>query len=224
MRRSSLIWVIALLLLTAAKASALVMTVPEGMWPKDWPAELESLREHAVTLDVATGTQEHIYTIHFDNREEFEKHWPILMTLRTPGSPLTVSKVGSDSGWGDLLSNAKPCVRIKGPTGSIVGAENLEKLDQLIEEGKAAIVAPPWPKELVGSEGQLPEYVTTTRAMQGKLQWVAVEDVPAEQRGFSFRARVDIELVVDGQVIDLNRIVLPDDARIIDRRFAPSGK
>jgi len=41
-------------------------------------------------------------------------------------------------------------------------------------------------------------------------------------RGFIYRARVDLTLVVDGQVIDLNRIRLPADTLVIDRRNLPS--
>ena len=34
-----------------------------------------------------------------------------------------------------------------------------------------------------------------------------------------YRARIDLELVVDGKIIDLNRIQIPSDAPIIDKRF-----
>ena len=37
--------------------------------------------------------------------------------------------------------------------------------------------------------------------------------------GFMYRARTEIELVVDGRIIDLNRIPLPPETPIIDRRF-----
>lgn len=33
------------------------------------------------------------------------------------------------------------------------------------------------------------------------------------------RARIDAGLVVDGQVIDLNRVELPEGVRVVDRRF-----
>ena len=33
------------------------------------------------------------------------------------------------------------------------------------------------------------------------------------------RARIDIELIVDGKIVDLNRIPLPIDTQIIDKRF-----
>jgi len=37
-----------------------------------------------------------------------------------------------------------------------------------------------------------------------------------------WRARIDIELVVDGRIIDLNRIQLPADTPIIDNRKSPA--
>ena len=123
-----------LFLFVSREVSALVMMSDEGKWPVTWPQELESLRKRAKTLDVATGIQEHISTIPFENRDEFEKLWPVLMKLRTPGSPLTLSKMGdTDSGWGKFLSNAKPSVRIKGPTGGYVGgtAKIGGQLDQI---------------------------------------------------------------------------------------------
>jgi hypothetical protein len=39
-----------------------------------------------------------------------------------------------------------------------------------------------------------------------------------EAIGFLYRARVDLELVVDGQVIDLNSIHLPGATPIHDKR------
>jgi len=223
MKRTPILAALLLVLFGAWNALALVMPSNEGKWPPTWPKELEPLRKRSKTLDVGTGTQEHIYTIPFENRDEFEKFWPVLMTLRTPGSPLTVSKVGRiDKGWGDLLSNAKACVRIKGPSGGYAGGTvklgghiDLKELDA----GTMLFAGAPWPKELTGSNGELPEYVTAIRIDGGKLAWKSIEQVPEKDRGFHNRARIDIELVIDGEIIDLNRIRLPQDARIVDRRF-----
>jgi hypothetical protein len=43
----------------------------------------------------------------------------------------------------------------------------------------------------------------------------------AKKEGVELRTLTDIELVIDGQIVDLNRIPLPADTPIIDRRFAP---
>jgi hypothetical protein len=201
---------------------ALIIPWDEGKWPATWPKELEPLRKRSQTLDVATGIQEHIYTIPFENRDEFERLWPVLMKLRTPGSPLSISKVGADSNWGKFASNAKPCVRIKGPTGGYAGG-TVSVGGQIdpkeLEAGTMLFAGAPWPKELTGPQGELPEYVTASKIGGGKLAWGAGGDGPEKERGFHNRARVDLELVIDGNVIDLNRIALPDDAHLVDRRF-----
>lgn len=40
-----------------------------------------------------------------------------------------------------------------------------------------------------------------------------------KEKGFYNRARIDIDLVIDGNVIDLNRIPLPAKTPIEDQRF-----
>jgi hypothetical protein len=49
------------------------------------------------------------------------------------------------------------------------------------------------------------------------LTWVPVQPGD-ENKGFYYRARVDLELVADGEIIDLNRIKLPTEIPIIDKR------
>ena len=223
MKRTVGLFALLLVLFSSWEAMALVIPSDEGKWPTSWPKELESLRKRSKTLDVATGTQEHIYTIPFESRDEFEKLWPVLIKLRTPGSPLTLSKVGeTDSGWGKFLSNAKPSVRIKGPTGGYAGGTTKlgGQIDlKELEAGTMLFAGTPWPKELAGPQGELPEYVTAIPIDGGKLTWKSIDQLAEKNRGFHNRARVDIELIVDGEIIDLNRIALPQDARLVERRF-----
>src|SRR5258708_4199665 len=75
-------------LLTVGVASALVMTQDKGTWPADWPKALEPLRANARTIEVANGTQENVYEITFTDRDTFEKIWPTILALKTPGAPL----------------------------------------------------------------------------------------------------------------------------------------
>ena len=63
---------------------------------------------------------------------------------------------------------------------------------------------------LYSAEGELPEYVDL-QEVEGSLRWVP------STRGN--RVRVDIILIVDGKAVDLNRIPLPSNTRIIDTRF-----
>ena len=39
------------------------------------------------------------------------------------------------------------------------------------------------------------------------------------EKGFRHRARIDIVLVVDGNIVDLNRMPLPANTPIVDRWF-----
>jgi len=223
MKRIVIAVAILAVLFGALDARALIIPSDEGKWPTTWPKELDPLRKKSKTLDVATGIQEHIYTIPFETRDDFEKFWPILVAMRTPGSPLTLSKAGvTDSGWGQFVSNAKPCVRIKGPTGGYAGgkAKVGEQIDlKELEAGTMLFAGTPWPKEIVGPQGELPEYVTAVPIEDGKIAWKPIDPAVDKRLGFLNRARVDIELVLDGEIIDLNRLRLPEDARIIDRRF-----
>ena len=70
----------------------------------------------------------------------------------------------------------------------------------------------PWPASIKSPSGELPEYVVAS-----KETWVPFSD--KSQKGFINRARVDIVLVVDGNIVDLNRIPLPLSTPIIDKRF-----
>jgi hypothetical protein len=210
-----------------------------GHWPSDWPKELEPLRERSKTIGVGTGLQETIYQIPFDSRAEFEKVWSVLLKLKSRGGTLTIERVGTEPAdrWPGA-SNEKPCVRIYGPTDSHVGvgpglteagkgaavrkedlaeARRLE-VERLVSEGQMLRASPPWPKDLYDDEGRLAEWVSAERDGEGQLRWVRASR-GGRVRGFLHRARVDVQIVVDGDVIDLNRIPLPPDTPIIDRRW-----
>jgi len=169
-----------------------------GSWPEDWPKELEPLRKQARTIDVAIGIQESIYAIRFSDRATFERCWPVLCQVKSKGAPLKIYSVGSAAPT-VASSNKAAAVRIHAPARGMSGS---------------LAIGPPWPAAALLPDGQLPEYVehvgdTWVPAAAGKPFF------------FHFRARVDLELVVDGKVIDLNRIPLPADTPIVDTRAAP---
>ncbi len=123
-----------------------------GSWPEDWPKELEPLRKDARSFGVGAAIREDIYEIRFKDRTTFERSWPILCQLKSKGGLLTLCKVESTSpkGWGYLLSNTGPAVRIyASPRGSSVG----------LASGKRLEVGPPWPSTALLPDGNLPEYV-----------------------------------------------------------------
>jgi hypothetical protein len=210
MRKKFFAWLMPLLAvgLVAVTARALVMIDGKGRWPADWPKALEPLREHARTIEVANGTQENIYEITFKDRAEFEKAWPVIISLKTPGAPVRLYKVGHlpNYGLGQMESNAIPVVRIYGPSES----------EAVGPKGQKLKASAPWPKELYGAKGELPEFVGADFT-QEKPRWIPVDD--KDETGFHNRARIDIDLVVDGQIVDLNRIKLPENTPIEDKRF-----
>jgi len=182
-----------------------LMTVEDrGTWPDSWPEQLEPYRKQAKTYGVAHGIQENVYEIRFDNREDFEKAWPHILTLKSKGAPLILesppsnySRSGSTMGVG---------VRVLWPSMGTVG----------VPGGKALRAGPPWPESLTSPTGVLPEYVVAE-----KETWAPADQV--NRAGFLNRARVDIILVADGKTIDLNRIHLPADTPILDRRKLDAG-
>jgi hypothetical protein len=76
--------------LVSAVCSALIMEGSSGSWPDSWPKNLEPFRSQAHTFWVANGTQETVYEIPFTNRDEFEKLWPVLLTIKSKNAPITL--------------------------------------------------------------------------------------------------------------------------------------
>lgn len=181
---------------------ALVSILNGGRWPDTWPKELEPFRKKAVTFDIMTGTQEFAYEIHFEKREEFENLWPTILKLKDKGAPLTLLSIKPFK-KGKLFNNEKPVVRIF----------SYRHPARLYERKKIKPV-PPWPDSIKSPTGQLPEYVTIS---QDGNSLIPVKD--RKLTVIKYRARTEIELVVDGNIIDLNRIPLPPDTPIVDKRF-----
>ena len=196
-----------LILLLSPLCYGMVQIVSRGAWPADWPKELEPYRESAKTIGVAAGNHEDVFEISFRNREQFEKIWPVILTLKSEGAPLILTTAGSTPGWAGLFDNNEPIVRIYAPsyTGWVTTTP----------EGKKLKPSPPWPESAKLPNGQLPKYV---RLSEDKTTWEPTDVNHNSLKGFEYRARIEIELVIDGQIIDLNRIRLPADTPIIDKR------
>jgi hypothetical protein len=198
-----------------------MVTVSEtGNWPNSWPKELEPYRKQTRTREIAAVYSENVYEIHFENREEFEKLWPIILKLKDKKAPLRLLSTGKPIRDGGLSDSDKPVMRI---FGHVYPAWPSHR-----PGGRKLRPAPPWPDSIKSPTGELPEYVV--RSEDGNT-WIPVEReeprgfmwipdaVRKPPRGFMYRVRTEIELVVDGRIIDLNRIPLPPDTPIIDRRF-----
>ena len=204
---------------------ALVMTHKGCTWPPGWPKALYEVGNSCRTIEIVAGNVEDVFEIVFDDRETFERLWPVLLTVKTPGAPLRLFKAGRPS-WSTLFSDAKPTVRIFGPaySGNVVRVEASKKYpddERLLKESKALYPVPPWPAEIVSPNGELPEYVQVVEK-GGRLSLIP-GDRDHRERGRLYRARVDFELVAEGSLIDLNRIQLPSNGPIIDRRFDPTA-
>jgi len=199
---------------------AMVTITNKGTWPDTWPKELEQYRAQAKTHGVAHGISENVHEISFAKRDEFEKAWPHILKLRSSGTRLVLQT--SPSIYSVSGSEMGPGVRILAAVTIIAGAANPEaqpkeeedpltgtELQELVKQGKMLKTGPPWPKYIM-IDDELPEYVQA-KYVDGKQKWESVNA--------GIRARLDIELVVDGSIVDLNRIQLPPNTLIIDNRF-----
>lgn len=207
----------AVLVATAFSAHALYEIANKGMWPKTWPEELDPLRKPARTME---HTSVAIYEIPFTNRAEFEAAWPHILKVRSPKSPIILTsapyrKLGANIPAGVRI-HAPLTGKLATPTGSLypAGAESS------VPNGKFLRIGPPWPDQIKTESGALPAYV---EQVDGK--WKAYppqprQDPPRDLR----RARTDIELIVDGTIVDLNRIPLPPRATVVDKRFEKKAK
>lgn len=168
MRRSWVFIAAIALIAFASSLSAMYSVANKGMWPKDWPEELEPLRETSRTLVGPILEQQH-FAIPFRDRESFEKNWPHLVSVKTAGAPI-VLKRGPNFFLGDQF--------------------------------KAGVVIHCPPKGV------------DDKAVANPFQ------ADKARRGASrFMSTCYIELVVDGSVVDLNRILIPQNTPIIDERF-----
>jgi hypothetical protein len=228
--KAALVFIAALL---PAALNALVMENNHGNWPASWPKELEPLRSQARTVALAAGNQETVYEIPFTNRAEFERVWPVLLQLKTPGAPLTLYSTNNSART--FFHNGRAAVRIYAPSGggpmypadpvrTRTPETNNDRINLLFKEGRVHTLRaePPWPPDIVSTNGELPEYVVP-REENGTLRWVSGDRARDTRnnsiQGFYYRARVDLELVVDGQIVDLNAIQLPANTPIRDKRF-----
>ena len=181
-------------------------------WPDGWPQELQPYREHAWRWHVMGGVLEETnYFITFDDRERFEEIWPILLKVKSKGAPLHLRSAPH--------LNSALASELQGPLAQIIcPTRGWYKM----QPDRTYMHIERWTKELRLTEGRLPEFVVK-RKDDGT--WVPVEKdsktVP-EHFGMLERARVELALWVDGQIIDLNRIQLPEDTPILDERMLGS--
>ena len=211
MRRTFILALCTLLIATAASISFGLWEIsPKGTWPDSWPKELKELRNQSRTLRHHTGE---VHEIPFHDRNEFEAAWPHILSIKSNQAPLKLLT----SPDALFLEPIKAGVRILSPsTGTLYVPEGKHYppgAESAIPGGQYLRVGPPWPDYIKSESGALPQYVVEK---DGK--WVPYIEKMG-RKYFKKRGRIDIQLIVDGEIVDLNRIPLPPDTPIIDERF-----
>ncbi|QDU35754.1 hypothetical protein Mal4_00360 [Maioricimonas rarisocia] len=206
---------VAAVLFTASAGYALWSIADKGTWPDSWPEELEPLRKQSRSLVHTSAT---VYEIPFTDREQFEAAWLHILSQKSPKAPIVLYR-GPHQFAGVSMAAG---VRIRHPNqGTLIAASGSvypPGAEASVPGGTFAKVGPPWPEAVRNADGSLPEYVILE---EGKWRQYREEDSKGAiaQRVTIRRARAEIELIVDGDVVDLNRIRLPENTPIIDRRF-----
>ena len=164
--------ILAAVLCLKGTAYAVVGVSDEGQWPENWPQELEPLRKQSRSLVGPDAGSRH-YAIRFDDRTSFEAAWPHLLTVKSKGAPIFLTRrpnsyLGDDSRVGVVIH----CPPVR-------QWENPETPEAPIEGFK-----------------------------NPRVRWMFTNYV---------------ELVVDGEIMDLNRIPLPADTPIVDERFGDNA-
>ena len=177
---------------TACPVFALEFGGKGGTWPKSWPKELEPLRKQAWTWVFDSRSSRVIsYEFSFANREDFESAWPRILKVKAP-----VTLLRGPHRIGDRKTPQNAAVRIRTHTTGMkvtLTADVMKRLGITLEPAL-----------------QLP--VTT---ILYDLKMIRLMD----SKALINTVVTGIELVVDGDIVDLNRIRLPADTPIIDKRF-----
>jgi len=200
----------------AVSSHAMYDVSDTGLWPTNWPKELEPLRKQSRTL---RHDQYQVYEIPFTNQQQFEALWTHILAVKSPEAPIILLK-GPNERLGKTI---KAGVRILAPlTGELIspkGGHYPPSAEGIVTNVALLKIGPPWPDNVKSKSGALPEFVIYDN---GRWAPYSVQDLktnaPMYERSL-MRARIEIELIVDGDVVDLNRIPLSTETPIVDRRF-----
>ena len=182
-----------------------------GNWPDNWPRELEPFRERAESVIYGVTVWTQYYIIEFSAREEFETLWPTVLRLKSKGAPIQLRTPATPK----TTPNDRRIVYDK-PQLWIICPPQDEGKYELSPDGTYKYVGP-WTDHLEPPESALPRHMVK-RKRDGK--WVVWKgsQFHAEYDGPARQARVELALYVDGEVIDLNRIRIPENTPIEDNR------
>ncbi len=179
---------------------ALIWGEDHGAWSPDWPKELEPYRERASTIDPLPFGGVTIHTVPFTNRSDFEKIWPVLLSVKSKGAPLT------------LRSGSVELRRRWSFSGATIDDDGMIIVDPdrtIDPSGADKEYCDGWPEGTYpGVKIHASSHSIYPKNSPAYASCVASDGQPTAR----------IELFVDGNVIDLNRIRLPADTPIIDKR------
>jgi len=147
------------------------------------------------------------YDIAFANREQFESAWPHILKVKGKGAPIT------------LLRGRH--VRVLTPT-SPKGKSAGVRIMVPREIAPAKAEGRPVGSRAVATEPPFVSRPSTIGHPAAAVPLPAAATPPATPSETDFAGRsagISILLVVDGNIVDLNRIRLPPDTPIVDRRF-----
>jgi hypothetical protein len=155
-QRAGYVLVTCAALCTAVCLLADFAVTEKGLWPTNWPKELEPLRKQSRTLE---QVQMVVYEVRFTDREEFEAAWPHILAVKSPEAPIIVLKSPDQR----LGRSIKAGVRVLAPqTGSLFtpnGGLYPPSAEGVVTNVPLLKIGPPWPDDLKSKSGALPECV-----------------------------------------------------------------
>jgi hypothetical protein len=176
---------------------------PRGSWPESWPQELEALRKKSSTIVPGAPCLQTAYEIRFETSDEFDAAWPHILSLKSKGAPIILQQ-------GPAQFERLPEPKVN--AGVIILCPPC--CGPLLPDGTMLPLGPPWPESIKSPSGELPEYVTATDGA-----WTAYTEQTNSFPSLKWRARIDIVLVIDGHIVDTNRITFPKDSPLIAGHF-----
>ena len=195
-----------IILLIATSSFGLMVMSEGGSWPRNWPASLEPFRTRAATGHFMAGSQATYYYIEFETRNEFESVWPSLLKLKSKGAPLTLHTVDpySTDPNDKRVLYTKPQVVIVCPASGYY---------REMPDGQYGHLAK-WSKDIepMLNGGVPPQFVGKDSTDRWRTDPNKYSSEILQQ------ARIELTLYIDGNVIDLNRIRLPQSTLINDYR------
>jgi hypothetical protein len=208
-KQFTFVFLAAIVFYTVGSVYAMSTGGPGGTWPKSWPKELEPLRKQAWTW-VGGLVMNTRYEIPFTDRKQFESAWPHILKVKGKGASLTLmngprfyAQSAHTAGvWIIMPPGLTPAeisrLSVQTPN---TATQNMTKASSPRREKTSSAT---------GGSAPIPPPPAAN---------VPQPSAPRKKAPAEYLADIRIVLLVDGDIVDLNRILLPTDTPIDDRRF-----